>query len=59
MQWFFPFLIFLFGFLAMYLLIRKDTNKNNSLTKKGFIKLIVSMVVVFVLVTTFVVLSNN
>ncbi|MGM0890695.1 MAG: DUF3976 domain-containing protein [Bacillota bacterium] len=43
----------------MYLLIRKDTNKNNLLTKKGFIKLIVSMVVVFVLVTTFVVLSNN
>ncbi|MGV2446198.1 UNVERIFIED_CONTAM: DUF3976 domain-containing protein [Bacillus sp. ATCC 13368] len=43
----------------MYLLIRKDTNKNNSLTKKGVFKLIVSMVVVFILVTTFVVLSNN
>ncbi|UOQ45940.1 hypothetical protein MUN89_08470 [Halobacillus salinarum] len=45
MQWVFP-VLFIVGFFISYLVIRRET-KNNSLTKKGFIKLIITMILLF------------
>lgn len=51
--------VFLILFLGTYLFIRKDVNKNNSLNKKGFIKLLLTMILVSFLVAIFVILKNN
>lgn len=51
--------VFLILFLGTYLFIRKDVNKNNSLNKKGFIKLLLFMIVVSVLAAAFVILKSN
>jgi hypothetical protein len=40
--------IFIVGMLFLYLLIRKDYDENKSLTKKGFIKLLLGMGVMFI-----------
>ncbi len=47
MEWFFL-VMFVVSFLAIYLVIRKDTN-NKSLTRRGFIKLIIMFVAIFVI----------
>ncbi|MFC0612796.1 DUF3976 domain-containing protein [Scopulibacillus daqui] len=45
---FYAFLIFLTLFILLYLFIRKDFNQDKSLTKKGFIKLMTVLVIVFI-----------
>lgn len=45
MEWFFP-VMFLVGFIALFTLTRKET-KQNSLTKKGFVRLVIGLVILF------------
>ncbi|RWZ55127.1 DUF3976 domain-containing protein [Halobacillus fulvus] len=47
MEWFFP-VMFLVSFAVVYVSLRKDT-KGNSMTKKGFYKLLAFLVVIFLI----------
>ncbi|WP_407270566.1 hypothetical protein [Radiobacillus sp. PE A8.2] len=57
-QYFFP-IMFVVSFIAIFLVIRKDTNEDKSLTKKGFIKLIVMIVIIFLSAFSIVFLTNS
>ncbi|MBD7938983.1 MULTISPECIES: DUF3976 domain-containing protein [Cytobacillus] len=58
MNAFFPFVVFMIAFLSIAILVRKDKDEQKILTKRGWVKLGLSLAVVFVLVASFVVLSN-
>lgn len=55
---FFPFIIFIIAFLSIAFLVRKEKDEQKILTKKGWAKLSLSLIIVFVLVASFVFLSN-
>ncbi|QAS54494.1 DUF3976 domain-containing protein [Halobacillus litoralis] len=57
MEWFFP-IVFVVGFGVLYFVIRKETH-NNTLNKRGFIKLIVTFLLLFVFVFGVVLLANT
>lgn len=54
----FSHLLSLIAFLSIAILVRKDKDEQKILTKRGWVKLGLSLAVVFVLVASFVVLSN-
>ncbi|MGP4060193.1 hypothetical protein [Halobacillus sp. H74] len=57
MEWFFP-IVFVVGSGVIYFVIRKETH-NNTLNKRGFIKLIVTFLLLFVFVFGVVLLANT
>ncbi|GIN41472.1 DUF3976 domain-containing protein [Heyndrickxia oleronia] len=59
METYYPFLAVLVVFILVSFLIRKDVNEDKSLTKKGFIKVIVSMVVVAILAAVYVTIATH
>ncbi|MDM5153894.1 DUF3976 domain-containing protein [Bacillus sp. DX1.1] len=59
MQFLYTFGIGLILFVAMYLFIRKDITKDNTLTKRGFYKLIGCLVVMFVGIVVLVVVISK
>ncbi|HLR54288.1 MAG TPA: hypothetical protein VK078_06125 [Pseudogracilibacillus sp.] len=50
MQYFFP-VGFVIGVIVLYLVIRKDKNKDGSLTKKGWKKFWIAWIVLFLAIT--------
>lgn len=57
MEKYFLFAVMIVGFLVSFIITRKDKDANNSLTKKGVIKLMGLFVVIFLVVVVFVVVS--
>ncbi|WP_281975813.1 DUF3976 domain-containing protein [Halobacillus litoralis] len=57
MEWFLP-IVFVVGFGVLYFVIRKETH-NNTLNKRGFIKLIVTCLLLFIFVFGVVLLTNT
>ncbi|MDM5187548.1 DUF3976 domain-containing protein [Bacillus sp. DX4.1] len=59
MQFLYSFGIGLILFVAMYLFIRKDITKDNTLTKRGFYKLIGCLVVMLIGIVVLVVVISK
>jgi uncharacterized membrane protein YadS len=57
MEKYFMLAVIIVGLLVSFVITRKDKDANNSLTKKGFTKLMPLFGIIFILVIIFVVVS--
>ncbi|WP_100012371.1 DUF3976 domain-containing protein [Lentibacillus sediminis] len=59
MQPYISIILLIAGYAGLYLLIRKDVDEEKKMTKRGFVKLLGGMAVIFVVTVLFVTIMEN